>query len=96
MSNKVELFLDSNLTLHMRGNVSFYNCTIVKKQYLKYKNIMDKVTINLKHLNNEDSSIILLIINIIRLSKNKKVKFINISESLRRLITSYKLKHIIY
>ena len=60
-----------------------------------YKNKKNVVYINLKNLKCEDSSIILVIINMIRLSRPKKVKLVNMPNFLMKIIDSYKLEKIL-
>ena len=91
---KVNIFLDNDSIIHISGSLNFYNCMDFKKKCALYTKKLNKISIDLRHLRSNDSSIILLIINIIRTSKPKRVVFINVSESIKKLLKSYKIDYI--
>ena len=97
MLNELNICYDKRQVLNIKGEISFENCMYIKDKvvkYLEYKNMKD-ISIDISSLKSGDSSIILLIISVIRLSKNKKVTFVDISDNLTKLMKSYKLYDIL-
>ena len=96
MLSKINIFLDEKSILHVKGNINLYNCMFLKTKCISKIEKLNKIYINLKDLKNDDSAILLFIINIIRFSKPKKIYFVNLSISLKKLIKSYKMEKIFH
>jgi anti-anti-sigma regulatory factor len=94
MLTKIRVFKDKNSIIHIKGSINFYNINYIKEKCFYFLNEINKIYIDLKNLKNDDSSIILLIVSIIRFSKNKKIQFLNFSTALKKLMKSYKLEYI--
>jgi len=96
MLNNINTYLDKNLVIHIEGKMNFYNCMNVKNKLVNYTNSLNSIIIDLSNLKNEDSSIVVLIVGIMDISKKKTIKLVNISNSLRKLIKTYKLESILH
>lgn len=95
MLNNIKIYSDNKSIVYLEGNVNFQNCMYIREKYKHYTNKKNVTYIDLKNLQCEDSSIILVIINMIRLSKPKKVKLVNTPNFLTKIINSYKLEKIL-
>ena len=94
MNNNINIFLDKNSMIHISGYVSLYNCMYLKKKCYDHIKKLNSISINLKDLRSDDSSIILLILNLIKISQPKKIIFFNISYSIKKILKSYKIDNI--
>ena len=94
MTTPLSIFIDKESVIQIKGSINLYNCIFIKKKYINYEKKLNEICIDFSNLHSNDSSIILIIINIIRISKSKKIKFFNFSVHLKNLIKSYKLEYI--
>ena len=95
MLNNIKITIDGKNIVYLSGEISFNNCMELKKKILELINESRIKHINLINLNSKDSSAVLLIINIIKLSKPNEIIFFNFSERITKLFKSYNLEHIV-
>ncbi len=93
-----KIFFDNNV-IYISGSVTFYDVTTLLSEYSKIiLKCNADIVVSLKHLDNSNTSILLLMINFMKLAFRRKqvIQFLCVPKFLIELGRVYNLNNILY